>query len=218
MEQSKKKRTIRTISVMSVLIALTIMFSFVSFSIGGPITFTITFLIVTIGAILYGPGMGAILGLAFGLMSFVQAVTYDAFGLYFFSVNPFYTFLVCVPTRVLMGTIVGFIYKAFRVKQFKGKKFNVALLITNISAPVLNTTFFVTMLLSLFWNTDLIQGEISKYASPIVFVLLFVGINFLVEVAVSVLAGFTSSRKLLPALSGYIGFQTANNSDTKAAE
>ena len=218
MEQSKKKKTIRTMSVMAVLIALTIIFSFVSFSIGGPITFTITFLIVAIGAIIYGPGMGAILGLAFGLMSFVQAATYDAFGLYLFSINPFYTFLVCVPTRVLMGVLVGIIYKVFRVKKFSGKRYNVALLMANISAPILNTTFFVTLLLCLFWNTDIIQGQVADYESPIMFVLMFVGLNFLVEVVISILAGFTSSRKLLPALSRYIGFSTKDESDKNVLE
>lgn len=59
---------------------------------------------VAIGAMLMGPKAGAWLGLIFGATSFYQAVTgSSAFSTMLFNINPIYAFLLCIPTRVLMG-------------------------------------------------------------------------------------------------------------------
>ena len=68
---------------------------------------------VAIGAMLMGPKAGAWLGLIFGATSFYQAVTgSSAFSTMLFNINPIYAFLLCIPTRVLMGFLTGVIFKA----------------------------------------------------------------------------------------------------------
>lgn len=62
---------------------------------------------VAIGAMLMGPKAGAWLGLIFGATSFYQAVTgSSAFSTMLFNINPIYAFLLCIPTRVLMGVLL----------------------------------------------------------------------------------------------------------------
>lgn len=58
---------------------------------------------VAVGAVTLGPTAGAILGGAFGITSFIQCFGMSAFGAILLEVNPFFTFLVCVPTRILEG-------------------------------------------------------------------------------------------------------------------
>ena len=62
----------------------------------------ITFLMVpvTLGAILLGPAAGAVLGGVFGLTSFATCFSVSGFGDVLLSINPVFTFLVCVPTRL----------------------------------------------------------------------------------------------------------------------
>ena len=64
---------------------------------------------VVIGAMLIGPGAGALLGGLFGLTSFYQCFGMSPVGAMLLSIHPFYTFLVCVRTRLLMGRLTGFL-------------------------------------------------------------------------------------------------------------
>lgn len=66
---------------------------------------------VGIGAMIIGPKAGLLLGFVFGATSFYQALTgASAFSAMLMSINPFYTFLVCIPTRMLMGWLTGMIF------------------------------------------------------------------------------------------------------------
>ena len=66
---------------------------------------------VGIGAMLMGPKAGAWLGFIFGATSFYQAVTgASPFSAMLFSISPLHTFLLCIPTRILMGFLTGVIF------------------------------------------------------------------------------------------------------------
>ena len=204
MEVSKRNKTIRTMATLSVLIALTIVFCFVQFSLLPNVPgFTVTFIIVAIGAVLLGPWAGAVLGLVFGLVSFGQAFI-DPFGQILLAENVLLTFVVCVPTRVIMGLVVGLIYKAFRVKENKGAKFHIAHVVTSVSAPILNTLLFVGVFVGCFWNLPLVQNGIAGEGNLFLFIVAFVGLNFLLEVAVASSVGYLTSSKLTPVLRRYI--------------
>lgn len=100
---------------------------------------------VAIGAMLMGPKAGAWLGLIFGATSFYQAVTgSSAFSTMLFNINPIYAFLLCIPTRVLMGFLTGVIFKA---AQKVDKKKTVCYFVGGFFAAFLNTLFFMGVLL-----------------------------------------------------------------------
>ena len=74
----------------------------------GALSITFLTIPVMIGAILLGPGVGALLGLTFGLTSYFQAMSgASALTALLFTVNPFLAFIVCVVTRVLVGFLCG---------------------------------------------------------------------------------------------------------------
>ena len=111
---------------------------------------------VGIGAMLMGPKAGAWLGFIFGATSFYQAVTgASPFSAMLFSISPVHTFLLCIPTRILMGFVTGVI---FLLVSKLDKKKTVCYFVGGFSAAFLNTVFFMGTLILLFWNTEYIQG------------------------------------------------------------
>lgn len=192
------RKKIQKLTVLSVLAAITAIVAFVPLkTLGLEITFTM--IPVAIGAILYGPLGGAVLGAVFGAVSFLQCLGYSHFGAALLAINPVFTFIVCVPTRILAGLLAGLIYKALKT----GCKSDIpALLTTSLAAPLLNTVFFMSSLVLFFYRTDYIQGFVSAMgaANPIMFILLFVGINGLVEI----ICGFAVAFPAAKAISKYL--------------
>ncbi len=72
---------------------------------------TIMLVPVIVGAIVMGPAAGALLGGVFGLISFWECFGKSSFGVVLLGINPIYTFLVCVPTRILAGWLCGLAFK-----------------------------------------------------------------------------------------------------------
>ena len=116
-----------------------------------------------------------------------------------FNINPIYAFLLCIPTRVLMGFLTGVIFKA---AQKVDKKKTVCYFVGGFSAAFLNTLFFMSTLLLFFWNTEYVQGinQTLGNRSPLLFVLLFVGINGAVEMFFSCVVGGIVSKAVNRAL------------------
>ena len=155
---------------------------------------------VAIGAMLMGPKAGAWLGLIFGATSFYQAVTgSSAFSTMLFIINPIYAFLLCIPTRVLMGFLTGVIFKA---AQKVDKKKTVCYFVGGFFAAFLNTLFFMGVLLICYWNTEFIQGinETLGGLNPLMFVVAFVGVNGALEMPSSCIVGGIVSKAVNRAL------------------
>ncbi|NLB41418.1 MAG: ECF transporter S component [Clostridiales bacterium] len=148
---------------------------------------------VAVGAIILGPLAGAILGGVFGTTSFIQALSISPFGVMLMSINPFYTFLLTMIPRILMGWLAGLIFQGL-YKNGSTKKISYA--ISSLSAALLNTIFFMSLLIILFGNTDYIKG-FQGDMSILPFVVAFVGINGLVEAIVTMILGGTISRSLI---------------------
>ena len=144
---------------------------------------------VAIGAMVIGPLAGAVLGAVFGLTSFYQCFGMSQFGSMLLSINPLYTFLVCVPTRILMGYLAGVLFKGF-IKA--DKKNVVCYFLGGLVTAMLNTIFFMGVLVLGFWGTDYIQG-LAGGNGVMLFIILFVGINGVVEwIATTVAGGIVS--------------------------
>ncbi len=153
---------------------------------------------VTVGAVVLGPKAGLILGTVFGLTSFLQAFGISAFGTMLFSINPVATFIVCVPTRMLMGWLTGVIYQAMKKHNADSM---VALPVASLDGPLLNTVFFMTTLVVCFYHTDYIQGFVTALGAknPFLFIILFVGINGLIEAIVGFIVSTAVGKALLTA-------------------
>lgn len=152
---TKNKEKIYKLTLTAVLTALIFVMAFtpLGYLKIGVVSITFITIPVVIGAIVGGPAVGAALGLMFGITSFIQCFGMDAFGTTLFGINPFYTAIMCLVPRILMGLFCGLIYKCFAAKHA-----NVGTAITSFGGGFINTVLFVGFLLLLFYNTDYIRG------------------------------------------------------------
>lgn len=146
---------------------------------------------VILGAIILGPSAGAILGGAFGLLSFWECFGKSQFGATLLGIDPFLTFLVCVPTRILMGWLCGLIFRAMDRKLAGTKGDFASYVVASLSGALLNTLFFMTTLCLCFYHTEYIQGFASALGAGnvLLFIVLFVGVQGLVEAALCTVVG-----------------------------
>ena len=152
-----KTKNVQKMTRMAILIALTVILQNLPFRLG-TVEMTLGIIPVEIGAILMGPATGAILGTVMGIASFLQCLGIfvpSAFGAQLLSINPFFTLLVCIVSRALMGFLVGVIFKALhRFDKTKVLSFGVAA----VSGAVLNSIFFTALVILFFYNTEYIQA------------------------------------------------------------
>lgn len=179
----------KNLTLISMLVSLILLMSFTP--LGYLKTFGVSISLlgipVGIGAITLGKNAGGILGLTFGLTSFYQCLIGSPFGATLLSINPFATFLVCVPTRFLMGYLTGLVFEILEQRiniNTKTKYKFASYYITGFISALLNTIFFMTTLVLCFWSSDYIQSLSTNLGStnPFIFIILFVGVNGLIEI------------------------------------
>lgn len=145
----------------------------------GPLSITFLTVPVILGAILLGPLDGAILGAVFGATSFAQCFGLDVFGTTLMSINPIYTFIMCLVPRILIGLVSGYLLIWFEKKRTNQV---VAYTVSALAGVLTNTVFFVGLLLVLFGNTDYIR---SFGENTIAIIGVLVSTNAVVEAIVS---------------------------------
>ena len=177
---TKRARRRKTLALAqnAILTALIVLMAFtpIGYLPLGPVKMTFIMVPVAVGAITLGEKSGAFLGLVFGITSFIQCFGLDLFGTTLFGINPVYTFIMCIVPRVLMGYLCSVIYKFIARKKRK-----LALVIASFFAPVLNTVFFMSLLMIFFGNSDYIMG-IRNGAELLPFLVAFVGLNGVMEI------------------------------------
>ena len=160
----------------------------------GPLYMSFLTVPIAVGAMAMGPTAGAVLGGVFGLVSMKDAITgASVMTGTFFQISPVNTFVLCVVMRVLMGWCVGLL---FRVLRRVDRKRSWSYFVGALSAPLLNTLFFMGYIVLVFYQTDYIQGLVSAKgaANPLMFVVLLVGVQGLIEAIVCCAAGGVISR------------------------
>lgn len=158
----------------------------------------VTFLMipVVIGASTLGIGWGTFFGAAFGITSFAQCFGYSAFGVALFTINPFYTFLLCLIPRILMGFLSGVIFKI--ISKFDKTKI-ISFIVTSLSGAILNTLLFTLMFLSFFRNADLTHSFGINLAnmSVIDVIGVLVTFNAILEIIVCGIVGTAISKVMV---------------------
>lgn len=176
-KRARKRKTL-FLTQIAILTSLIVLMAFtpIGYLQLGVVKMTFIMVPVAVGAITLGEKAGAFLGLVFGITSFAQCFGLDLFGTTLLGINPIYTFIMCIIPRVLMGYLCGVIYKLVARKK---KKF--ALVFASFMTPVLNTTFFMSLLLLFFGESDYIMG-IRNGADLLPFLVAFVGLNGVMEI------------------------------------
>jgi uncharacterized membrane protein len=144
MHNQKIKRMV-TIAFLMALVFVMQLVTGVIPPIGG---FSISLVLIPIvmGAVLHGPGAGALLGATFGTIVYINCVTgADPGGAMVFQANPILCLLVVMGKGVLAGLAAGLMYKLLNRWNV-----HVAMLCAAIICPVVNTGFFVLCMLTFF--------------------------------------------------------------------
>jgi len=187
------------LALLGLFTALILVMSFTPLGYLRTVGVEISFLMIPVaaGAVLMGPGGGAILGALFGITSLIQAVSgLSPFGAQLFMINPFATVIMCLVPRVLMGLIAGYVSRAFAASEETSINVGVRSVVTCLITPMLNTVMFMALLVLCFWNTEYIQG-FAAGLNVLPFVFAFVGINGLLEIAASLVVGSAVSIALI---------------------
>ncbi len=192
METNKRRARTLWMVQTAILTAIIILMAFtpIGYIKTAGLEITLIMIPVAVGAILMGPGTGALLGTIFGITSFIQCFGFSAFGAVLLELNPVYTFILTIVPRVLMGWLVGLIFRALhRIDKTNFISFAVA----SLSGAVLNTVLFIGGLFLLFGNTEFIRGWGPTW--PAIFAII-AGTNALLEAAISLVAGTAVTKAL----------------------
>lgn len=150
----------------------------------GPLNMSFLTLPIAVGAVCMGPIAGLVLGGVFGAFSLYDAVSgVGGMTSVFFTISPVHTVILCVGMRMLMGLCCGYVFKLCRKLDAKGIW---SYFVGAVSAPLLNTLFFMGYIVLAFYSTEYVQGIAAGKGStnPIMFIILVVGVQGLVEAGV----------------------------------
>ena len=177
--------TSRDFVILAMLVALEIILGLWNIPMPAGLSITFNMIPVAIAAIAIGPKGGAIIGGAFGLISFLQCfgiMGSSGLGIALMQegANPILMFVHRFGSRFVDGLLLGYIFRALRGRC------NVfaACSVTGFFAAFLNTLLFMSTLVLFFSNTAKMQQSMAGRAF-FAYIVASVGINGLIEMAVS---------------------------------
>lgn len=112
----------------------------------GGFTISLVLIPIVLGAALYGPKTGALLGATFGVVVVIGCVTgTDAGGAMVFQANPLLCVLVVMVKGTLAGLLSGIVYAAL-----KGRNQTLAMVLAAVVCPLVNTGIFIISMMTFF--------------------------------------------------------------------
>ena len=163
----------------------------------GPVPISLTLVPIVVGAIIFGPGAGALLGGVFGVVCLIAGIMgADYFTNLLWVANPFWLVVVCVGKAVLCGWAAGLVYKALSKQQTLG------CIVAAICAPIVNTGVFSAGMLTVF--KPILQDFAGGTDVVTYFFVGMIGVNFLVELGVNAVLSAAIAR-IVKAVSQSLG-------------
>ena len=155
---------IKRMAGIALLTALVIVLQFLGGMIPpvGGFSISLVLIPIVLGAAVYGPRAGALLGAIFGVIVTINCITgSDAGGAMVFQANPLLCVAVVLVKGTLAGLLSGLVYKlACRWNSY------VAMVLAAVVCPVVNTGVFVLCMLTFFRDVLAVWaggGEIIAY-------------------------------------------------------
>lgn len=177
------KKVLRNLTILAILIAILVVLGCFNIPMPAGLSITFNMIPVAVAAITLGPLGGAIIGGAFGLISFLQCFGicgYSGMGAILVSVSPALSFIQRFFPRLLDGFLLGYIYRFLKDRT----PVSVGCGVTGFFAAFLNTLFFMTTLVWLFGGTEYMRNSMAG-RGMFAYIVAAVGVNGLVEMLVS---------------------------------
>ena len=151
----------------------------------GPLAVTLNIVPIAVSAVVMGPLGGGLLGAFFGFLSYLQCFGVGMpsdFGANLVKESTALTAVLCIISRMMAGAAAGIIYDLLRKKT----KIHIGITgaVTGLCTALLNSIFFMSMLLLFFGDTQYLSSMIGDM-NIILFIFAFVGINVFIEMAAS---------------------------------
>lgn len=143
-----KNGNIKRMAGIALLMALVVVLQFVGGMIPpvGGFSISLVLIPIVLGAAMYGPKAGALLGGTFGVVVIINCITgTDVGGAMVFQANPILCILVVLGKGILAGSASGAVYRVLR-------NWNpyVAMVAASIVCPVVNTGLFIVCMWAFF--------------------------------------------------------------------
>ena len=191
MEKSKVNNRVSRMVLLAVLVAVLVVLAHVNIPMPMGLSITFNMIPVAIAAMAMGIPGGAIIGGAFGLISFLQCYGIcgvSGMGAALVSANPGFGFACLMfvqrfVSRVLVGVLAALVFRALQKTK---QPMYVKGLVTGFSAALLNTLLFMSLLVILFSQTSYMQNQMAG-RTVLAYLVASVGINAVVEMAVAAL-------------------------------
>ena len=180
-----KKLSTRNFVLLALLVAIQIVLGYVNIPMPGGLHIVFNMIPMAIAAIAIGPLGGAVVGGAFGLISFLQCfgiLGFSGMGAVLAGINPFLAFVQRFFPRLIDGLLLGCIYRFLRPRA----NVYAGCAITGFLAAFLNTALFMTSLVWIFGNTDYMRQSMAG-RGLLAYIVASVGVNGVVEMVVSTL-------------------------------
>lgn len=171
MKNTNVKKMVGIAILSAIVVVLQLLGSFIKF---GPVSISLVLIPIVIGAAVYGPSAGAILGGVFSVVVLAQPDT-----AWFYGMSVFGTVATVLVKGILAGFLSGLVYKVL-------EKCNtlVAVLVAAIVCPVVNTGIFALGCRLFFW-----EGLAQAGAGNAVYFLFvgMIGFNFIAELVTNLI-------------------------------
>lgn len=176
-------------TLLAMLVAVLIVLAFVNIPMPAGLSITFNMIPVAIAVMALGVPGGAIVGGAFGLISFLQCYGIcgiSGMGAALVTANPGFGFACLMfvqrfVSRVLVGVLAALVYRA--MGRTKAPMY-VRGAVTGFAAAFFNTLFFMSLLVILFGRTTYMQNAMAG-RGMLAYIVASVGINAVVEMIVA---------------------------------
>ena len=178
MKNSKIERMVGIALLMALVVVMQLLSGIIP-PVGG-FAISLVLIPIVVGAALYGPVAGMILGATFGIVVFINCVTgVDPGGAMVLQANPVLCFFVVLGKGILAGLAAGWVYRLL-----KGKNPYIAMLCAAVVCPVVNTGVFLAAMFTFYievLNAWAEGGDVVAYVLSGLVLL-----NFLPELLINV--------------------------------
>jgi len=171
MNSTNIKRMAGIALMSAIVVVLQLLGSFIRF---GPVSISLVLVPIVVGAAMYGPSAGAVLGAVFSIVVLLQPDT-----LFFYGVNVFGTVATVLAKGICSGWIAGLVYKALSKKNT-----SFAVFLAAIVCPVVNTGLFALGSKLFFWDA---LAELGGGNALLFLITGMIGFNFLAELGANML-------------------------------
>ena len=185
MKTKRIKRMVGLSLLMALIIVLQMLGNFIHI---GPVSVSLVLVPIVIGAAMYGPSGGALLGATFSVLAIIYCINgMDAGGAMVFQANPALCILVVMSKGTLAGLASGWVYRLL-----KGKNPYIAMLCAAIVCPVVNTGVFLICMFAFFMDVLQVWAGGSDVVGYVLSGLVLM--NFLPELMLNVIVSPAAQR------------------------